>query len=81
MLHLNGYKIAGPTVLGRATDEDDSALSRAATATSRTSSSGDEPAPRARGASRTTLDACCDRIRAIQRERARSGARRGRAGR
>ncbi|HEX4479097.1 MAG TPA: phosphoketolase family protein, partial [Polyangiaceae bacterium] len=65
ILHLNGYKIAGPTVLGRASDED---LTRLLT--------GHGYAPRfvegsdpklVHEALATTLDACLDDIANIQR--------------
>ena len=45
ILHLNGYKIAGPTVLARIPRRRADAAAHAATATSRTSSKGDDPRP------------------------------------
>ena len=81
ILHLNGYKISGPTVLGRASDDDDRARCS-------------RPRLRRRISSRATircacieafaatLDALLDTIRAIQSDaRVRRGVRGRRAGR
>jgi xylulose-5-phosphate/fructose-6-phosphate phosphoketolase len=70
VLHLNGYKIANPTVLARKSEEEVAALLRG---------HGYEPfvvagndPPRVHAALAETLDACHDRIREIQ-QRARGG--------
>ena len=64
ILHLNGYKIAGPTVLGRATDEAiRSQLEGHGYEVHFVA--GHEPRE-VHHAMATTLDACVDRIRAIQ---------------
>src|SRR3954463_2489975 len=64
ILHLNGYKIASPTVLGRKSDEEISALLRG---------HGYDPLfvegatpPRVHAALAETLDVCYDRIREAQ---------------
>jgi len=72
VLHLNGYKISGPTVLGR---EDDAAVCRLLEAQGYEPFvvAGDEPsAVHQRLAA--VLDDCVDRIREIQREARESGA-------
>ena len=70
ILHLNGYKISGPTVSGRANDKELRALFEG-NGYEPFFVEGDDPADiHQRFAA--TLDACYDRIRAIQ-ERARSG--------
>ncbi len=43
ILHLNGYKISGPTVLGRASEEDDRGAARRPRVRGRTSSTGTIP--------------------------------------
>ncbi len=71
ILHLNGYKIAGPTVLGRSDDDDVSSLLRGHGYEPHLVE-GDDPAvmhPRFA----ETLDICYARIRAIQAEARRSG--------
>ncbi len=65
VLHLNGYKIASPTVLGRKPDEEIASLFRGH-GYEPFFVVGDEPA-RVHAALAETLDACCDRIREIQR--------------
>src|SRR5689334_10321707 len=64
VLHLNGYKIASPTVLGRKPDEEIAQLFRGH-GYDPFFVIGDEPA-RVHAALAETLDACCDRIREIQ---------------
>jgi xylulose-5-phosphate/fructose-6-phosphate phosphoketolase len=65
ILHLNGYKIANPTVLGRASDEEvRSILEGHGYAVHFVE--GDDPA-RVHQAFAATLDRCHDEIRAIQR--------------
>jgi xylulose-5-phosphate/fructose-6-phosphate phosphoketolase len=74
ILHLNGYKISGPTVLGRADDDRIASLLRGH-GYDPYFVQGDDPAvvhPRFA----ETLDICYARIRAIQAE-ARRGARSG----
>jgi len=66
ILHLNGYKIAGPTVLGRDEDEDLRKLLEAHGYQVHFVE-GDDPMPVHR-AMAATLDTCFARIRAIQRE-------------
>ena len=76
ILQLNGYKISGPTVLGRAREQDVSGLLGAHGYDVRIVA-GDDP----RGVHEEfaqTLDACYERIREIQ-SAARSGARAERA--
>jgi len=64
ILHLNGYKIASPTVLGRASDDDVRAqLEGHGYAVHFVE--GDDP-PRMHQAFAATLDACYAQIRAIQ---------------
>ncbi len=65
ILHLNGYKIAGPTVLGRAADEDVAALLRGHGYAPHFVVGGDD-LPAAHQAFAATLDTCWQRIRAIQ---------------
>ncbi|HEY8077502.1 MAG TPA: phosphoketolase family protein, partial [Labilithrix sp.] len=72
ILHLNGYKISGPTVLGRSSDEDVAKLLSAHGYDPRFVV-GDEPAL-VHEAFATALDASLDAIRAIQTA-ARSAAR------
>jgi xylulose-5-phosphate/fructose-6-phosphate phosphoketolase len=64
ILHLNGYKIAGPTVLGRASDESIRSLLAGHGYDARFVV-GDEPMTVHRALA-TTLDACIERIRSIQ---------------
>ena len=74
ILHLNGYKIAGPTVLGRSDDAEVSSLLRGHGYEAQFVE-GDDPAvmhPRFA----ETLDACYARIRAIQAEARRTGTAR-----
>jgi xylulose-5-phosphate/fructose-6-phosphate phosphoketolase len=66
ILHLNGYKISGPTVLGRSEDREIRALLEAS-GYEVAFVEGDDP-PRMHQAFATTLDAACARIRAIQVE-------------
>jgi xylulose-5-phosphate/fructose-6-phosphate phosphoketolase len=66
ILHLNGYKISGPTVLGRDSDDDIRALLQG-NGYDVHFVEGDDP-QRVHQAFAATLDACYDRIRAIQRE-------------
>lgn len=66
ILHLNGYKIAGPTVLGRSTDAEVADLLRGHGWDPHLVA-GDDPATMHRTFART-LDACWRRIRAIQRD-------------
>jgi xylulose-5-phosphate/fructose-6-phosphate phosphoketolase len=65
ILHLNGYKIAGPTVLARITEEELTALMRGYGYEPQYVS-GDEPQAMHELMART-LDATIDRIREIQR--------------
>ena len=65
ILHLNGYKISGPTVLGRASDDDVGALLQA-NGYEVHLVEGDDP-ERVHQALAATLDRCYERIRAIQR--------------
>jgi len=74
ILHLNGYKIAGPTVLGRSDDLEVSSLLRGHGYEAQFVE-GDDPAvmhPRFA----ETLDACYAKIRAIQAEARRNGTAR-----
>src|SRR5689334_11052983 len=64
ILHLNGYKISGPTVLGRESDEDLRAFFQG-NGYEAHFVEGDDP-PRVFQAFAATLDRCYDRIRAIQ---------------
>jgi xylulose-5-phosphate/fructose-6-phosphate phosphoketolase len=66
ILHLNGYKISGPTVLGRDSDEDVEGLLRG-NGYEVHFVEGDDPA-RMHQTFAATLDSCYERIRAIQRE-------------
>jgi xylulose-5-phosphate/fructose-6-phosphate phosphoketolase len=66
ILHLNGYKIAGPTVLGRASDEDIASLLRGHGYVPYFVS-GDDPR-QVHAALAHELEACFDSIRKIQRE-------------
>jgi xylulose-5-phosphate/fructose-6-phosphate phosphoketolase len=66
ILHLNGYKISGPTVLGRESDHDIRAFLRG-NGYDAHFVEGDDP-PRVHQAFAATLDWCYDRIRAIQQE-------------
>jgi xylulose-5-phosphate/fructose-6-phosphate phosphoketolase len=75
ILHLNGYKISGPTVLGRDSDDDIAAFLQG-NGYQAHFVEGDDP-PRVHQAFAATLDRCYDRIRAIQRE-AREGGFSGR---
>lgn len=74
ILHLNGYKISGPTVLGRASDEAIRSL-LAGHGYDVHVVAGDDPLLVHRGMAET-LDACLAQIRAIQTA-ARSGGVRG----
>jgi xylulose-5-phosphate/fructose-6-phosphate phosphoketolase len=76
ILHLNGYKIAGPTVLGRATDASIASL-LAGHGYEACFVEGDDPMSVHRAIARA-LDGAFDRIRSIQRA-ARSGDARGEA--
>ena len=71
VLHLNGYKIAGPTVLGRASDADVRKLLEAHGYEVHFVE-GDDPLPVHR-AFAAALDACYAKIRAIQTEARRAG--------
>ena len=64
ILHLNGYKISGPTVLGRASDESIRSLLEGHGYDVHFVT-GDEPMHVHRALA-TTLDTCVDRIRSIQ---------------
>ncbi len=66
VLHLNGYKIAGPTVLGRSSDEDVTRLLTGHGYAPRFVD-GDDPLTVHR-AFATTLDACLDAIAGIQQQ-------------
>ena len=66
ILHLNGYKISGPTVLGRDSDDDIRAFLQG-NGYEAHFVEGDDP-PRVHQAFAATLDRCYDRIRAIQQE-------------
>jgi xylulose-5-phosphate/fructose-6-phosphate phosphoketolase len=66
ILHLNGYKISGPTVLGRESDDDIAALLQG-NGYEAYFVEGDDP-ERVHQAFAATLDRCYERIRAIQRE-------------
>ena len=73
ILHLNGYKISGPTVLGRDSDDDIRALLQG-NGYEAFFVEGDDP-PRVHQAFAATLDRCYDRIRAIQQEARQHGVR------
>jgi xylulose-5-phosphate/fructose-6-phosphate phosphoketolase len=66
ILHLNGYKISGPTVLGRDTDDDVRALLQS-NGYETYFVEGDAPG-RVHQEFAATLDLCYERIRAIQHE-------------
>ena len=66
ILHLNGYKIAGPTVLGRASEEDLAHLLSGHGYDPRFVS-GDDP-PRVHELLAAALEGCLETIRRIQRE-------------
>ena len=66
ILHLNGYKISGPTVLGRDSDDDVDALLRG-NGYEVHFVEGDDPG-RVHQAFAATLGRCYERIRAIQAE-------------
>jgi xylulose-5-phosphate/fructose-6-phosphate phosphoketolase len=66
ILHLNGYKISGPTVLGRSGDDDVAALLRG-NGYEANFVEGDEP-ERVHQELAATLDRCYLQIRAIQAE-------------
>ncbi|HEX9414916.1 MAG TPA: phosphoketolase family protein, partial [Ktedonobacterales bacterium] len=66
ILHLNGYKISGPTVLGRDSDDDIEGLLRG-NGYEVHFVEGDDP-ERVHQTFAATLDRCYERIRAIQRE-------------
>ena len=66
ILHLNGYKISGPTVLGRDSDDDIRAFLQG-NGYEAHFVEGDDPA-RVHQAFAATLDRCYERIRAIQQE-------------
>jgi xylulose-5-phosphate/fructose-6-phosphate phosphoketolase len=71
ILHLNGYKIANPTVLGRSSDEEIRAL-LIGHGYDVHFVAGDDPAD-VHQAFAATLDTCYERIRQIQREARESG--------
>jgi xylulose-5-phosphate/fructose-6-phosphate phosphoketolase len=73
ILHLNGYKISGPTVLGRDSDEDLAALLRG-NGYDAHFVEGEDPA-RVHQILAATLDDCYERIRDIQREAREHGVR------
>ena len=66
VLHLNGYKIAGPTVLGRSSDEDIQQL-LAGHGYAPRFVTGDDPMS-VHAALADALESCLDAIREIQRE-------------
>ncbi len=66
ILHLNGYKISGPTILARSSDAEVRALLEGE-GYEVSFVEGDDP-PRVHQAFAATLDACYARIRAIQQE-------------
>jgi xylulose-5-phosphate/fructose-6-phosphate phosphoketolase len=66
ILHLNGYKIAGPTVLGRDSDEDVRAMIEG-NGYEVSFVEGDDP-PTMHQQFAATLDACYAKIRAIQQD-------------
>ena len=72
ILHLNGYKISGPTTLGRSSDDDVRALIES-NGYAVTFVEGDQPA-RVHQALAAALDAAYDRIRDIQRQARAAGS-------
>jgi xylulose-5-phosphate/fructose-6-phosphate phosphoketolase len=72
ILHLNGYKISGPTVLGRERDEDVRALLESQGYDVHIVA-GDDPASVHQALARA-LDACVERIQSIQRKARAIGA-------
>jgi xylulose-5-phosphate/fructose-6-phosphate phosphoketolase len=66
ILHLNGYKISGPTTLGRDSDDDVASLLRG-NGYEVHFVEGDDP-QRVHQSLAATLDRCYERIRAIQKE-------------
>ena len=75
ILHLNGYKIAGPTVLGRAADDAIRSL-LAGHGYDVHFVSGDDPAARPSATSRRRSTRCVAKIRAIQRDARAHGVQR-----
>jgi len=75
ILHLNGYKIAGPTVLGRARDEDVERLLHGHGYDVHFVEGGDD-LPAIHQAFAATLDTCFERIRSIQDDARRNGVTR-----
>ena len=73
ILHLNGYKIANPTVLARIPRRGAAQRCCAATATTPYIVEGDDPPTRAPAAGGAPLDAVLDADRARSRRRARAG--------
>jgi xylulose-5-phosphate/fructose-6-phosphate phosphoketolase len=73
ILHLNGYKIANPTVLGRSSDEDVRELIDS-NGYQVFFVEGDDPA-HIHQQMAGTLDTCYDRIRAIQRDARENGVK------
>ncbi len=71
ILHLNGYKIAGPTVLARISREELDALLRGYGHTPYFVE-GDDPGP-VHQALAAALDACCDEIARVQKQARRRG--------
>jgi xylulose-5-phosphate/fructose-6-phosphate phosphoketolase len=71
ILHLNGYKISGPTVLGRDSDDDIRDLLQG-NGYEVHFVEGDDPL-RVHQAFAATLDSCYERIRAIQRDARENG--------
>jgi xylulose-5-phosphate/fructose-6-phosphate phosphoketolase len=71
ILHLNGYKISGPAVLGRDNDDDLRALLQG-NGYDAYFVEGDDP-ERVHQSFAATLDHCYERIRAIQREARENG--------
>ena len=71
ILHLNGYKIANPTVLGRTSDADVRAMLEGHGYEVHFVE-GEDPAPMHQALA-TALDACYERIRAIQRDARENG--------
>ena len=71
ILHLNGYKISGPTVLGRDSDDDVRDLLRG-NGYEVHFVEGDDPAS-VHQAFAATLDRCYERIRAIQQDARQNG--------